>query len=281
MQPPTPALQSLCQRHSATGARWHDGLMDLGLDGRAYLVTGASRGLGLATAEHLVADGADVLVASRDATDIAAAASALDRQGPGSAHGVAADLADPDAAAYLVDEALDRFGRLDGAVISVGGPPAASMRDTTDEQWRAAFESIHLGPLRLAREVLETADQPAAVTLVLSTSVRAPVEGLAISNGLRPGLAMAAKTLADEYGPLGHRVNVVLPGRIDTARVQQLDAATGDAEAAQRRYAGLIPLGRYGRPEELGAVVAFVTSPMASYLTGSAVTVDGGLTRTL
>ena len=111
--------------------------------------------------------------------------------------------------------------------------------------------------------------------------MRSPIPGLAISNGLRPGLAMAAKTLADEYGPRGSRVDVVLPGRIDTDRVRELDEAGGDPEASRRRSEAGIPLGRYGTPEEFGKVTAFVTSPAASYLSGTAVSVDGGATRVL
>lgn len=169
---------------------------------------------------------------------------------------------------------------VDGAVLSVGGPRAGRFRDTKEEDWVRGFEQVHLGPLRLARALLERATTPVAVTFVLSSSVRTPLPGLAVSNGLRPGLAMAAKTMADEYGPDGHRVNGVLPGRIDTDRVRELDDASGDPEGARARFAERIPLGRYGRPEEFGSVAAFVTSPMASYLSGSLITVDGGLTRT-
>ncbi|AXH95162.1 SDR family oxidoreductase [Ornithinimicrobium avium] len=253
--------------------------MDLGLAGRAYLLTGASRGLGLATAEHLVRDGADVLVSSRSEEHVLAAARQLSDSGPGTAEGLTADLADPDAADRLLDAADEHFGRLDGVVISVGGPPGGSTNTVTDEQWRDAFESVFLGAVRLARTALEQARAPIAVTFVLSTSVRAPIAGLAISNGLRPGLAMVAKTMADEHGPHGHRVNAVLPGRFETDRVRELESAAEDPVALRERIVAGIPLRRYGQPEEFGAVAAFVTSPMASYLTGSVVTVDGGSTR--
>lgn len=254
--------------------------MDLGLDGRAYLLTGASRGLGLATAEHLVRDGADVLVSSRSRASVEAAAAALDALGGGRAAGVAADLAHEDSADHLLAAAGRHFGRLDGVVISVGGPPSASAARATDEQWRAAFESVFLGAVRLARTALHEAGAPLAVTFVLSTSVRSPVSGLAISNGLRPGLAMVAKTLADEFGARGHRVNAVLPGRIETDRLRELEGDGPDAERARAAHVAAIPLGRYGQPEEFGAVAAFVTSPAASYVSGSVVTVDGGATRT-
>jgi 3-oxoacyl-[acyl-carrier protein] reductase len=252
--------------------------MDLGLRDRVYIVSGASRGLGHATAAQLVAEGARVVLCSREESRAVAAAQAL-----GSTDqvvGIAGDLADPEAAGRLVATALDRFGRLDGAVVSVGGPPPGPAATVEDHAWRAAFESVFLGPLRLARAVLATGGDQ-AVTFVLSSSVRSPIPGLAISNGLRPGLAMAAKTLADEYGPQGSRVNVVLPGRIDTDRVRELDEAGGDPAASRTRSEAGIPLGRYGTPEEFGTVTAFVTSPAASYLSGTAISVDGGATRVL
>lgn len=257
------------------------GPMDLGLAGRAYLVTGASRGLGRATAEALVRDGADVLLAARSAEDVEAASRELGEIGPGTAVGSVADLADDDAAERLLEEAEETFGRLDGVVISVGGPPGGSVTEATDEQWRDAFDSVFLGAVRLARTALTTARSPIAVTLVLSTSVRSPLAGLGISNGLRPGLAMAAKSLADEHGPRGHRVNAVLPGRFETDRLRELEEAADDPAAVRERALAAIPLRRYGQPEEFGAVAAFVTSPMASYVTGSVITVDGGSTRAL
>jgi 3-oxoacyl-[acyl-carrier protein] reductase len=255
--------------------------MDLGLGGRAYVLTGASRGLGRATAEQLVRDGADVVVSSRSPVSVEQAARELTDVGPGTAVGVAADLADEESAARLLGAADEHFGRLDGLVVSVGGPPGGTASSATDEQWRDAFDSVFLGAVRLVRTALDVARAPIAVTLVLSTSVRAPLAGLAISNGLRPGLAMVAKTFADEHGPRGHRVNVVLPGRFDTDRVRELEAGAADPDALRQRMSGSIPLRRYGQPEEFGAVAAFVTSPMASYMTGSVVTVDGGSTRAL
>lgn len=255
--------------------------MDLGLAGRAYLLTGASRGLGRATAAALVSDGADVVLSGRSRERAEATALELTATGPGTAVGVAADQADQDSAERLLTTARERLGRLDGVVISVGGPPAGSLSSISDAQWRAAFESVFLGAVRLARTALEQARAPIAVTLVLSTSVRAPLPGLGVSNGLRPGLAMVAKTLADEHGPHGHRVNAVLPGRFDTDRVRELESAADDPTALRERLLGGIPLRRYGRPEEFGAVAAFLTSPAASYVTGSVVTVDGGSTRAL
>lgn len=201
--------------------------------------------------------------------------------GAGTAYPFAADLAEPERAEQIHQAARRVLPSLDGAVLSVGGPPSGTLADSTEADWRAAFEQVFLGPLRMARLLVQSADRPQAITAVLSTSVRTPLPDLAISNGLRPGLAMALKTLADEFGPQGHRVNGLLPGRYDTDRVRALEAATGDPEAARADHAAAIPLRRLGDPAEFGAVAAFVTSPRASYLTGSLVTVDGGQTRTL
>jgi len=253
--------------------------MDLDLLDRVYIVSGASRGLGFATAAELVADGARVVIASRSQQGIDAAALRLGA--PDRVIAIAADLAEPDAADRLVAAALEGFGQLDGAVISVGGPPPGTAAEVDDDVWRGAFESVFLGPLRLAKAALSATESPVSVTIVLSTSVRSPIAGLAVSNGLRPGLAMAAKTLADEYGPSGSRVNVVLPGRIATDRTTQLDEASGAAQESRARNSAGIPLGRYGKPEEFGRVAAFVASPAASYMSGSVITVDGGATRSL
>jgi 3-oxoacyl-[acyl-carrier protein] reductase len=251
--------------------------MDLGLGGRRYLLTGASRGLGLATAEALVEDGARVLVSSRSAYSVSAAVAAL---GP-NASGVAADLADADAAEVLVAESLDQLGGVDGALISVGGPTPGSVLEVPEDAWRSGVENVLLGPLRLIRALVPHLSAGAAIGFVLSTSVRQPIGGLAVSNGLRPGLAMTAKALADELGPRGIRVFGLLPGTIATDRITEIEAASGDPAAARARTEAAIPLRRVGRPEEFGRVAAFALSPAASYLTGTMLTVDGGSTRAL
>ncbi len=256
--------------------------MDLGVSGRVYVLTGATRGLGRATAEVLVADGARVLVSGRRQESVDAAVAELESiGGPGSALGVAADNADPEAAQRLVDAATERWGRLDGILVSVGGPPGGRATEMTDRQWLDSFESVFLGAVRLARTAAASLEDGGSIAFVLSTSVRQPVAGLAISNGLRPGLAMVAKDLADELGPRGIRVNGLLPGRVATERVAELDASTGDAEAARAAARAQIPLRRYGLPEEFGRVAAFVLSPAASFVSGVMVPVDGGMSRGL
>jgi 3-oxoacyl-[acyl-carrier protein] reductase len=251
--------------------------MDLGLADHTYIVTGGSRGLGRAAAEVLVAEGAHVVISSRSKESVDATVDALGS----SVIGVAADNADPDTPERLVAAARDRFGRLDGALISVGGPPAGPISERTEDEWRAAFDSVFLGALRLATTVADALTSGGSIAFVLSTSVKVPLANLGISNGLRPGLAMAAKTMADELGPRGIRVNGLMPGRVDTERVQELDAMSGDAAANKEKQLASIPLGRYGEPEEFGRAAAFMLSPAASFMTGVMLPVDGGQTRAL
>jgi 3-oxoacyl-[acyl-carrier protein] reductase len=208
---------------------------------------------------------------------------------------VIADNADPATPGRLIAAARDRFGRLDGALISVGGSPPGTVAATTDEAWRSAFESVFLGAVRLARilaaDLSGAGDGSAgdgsavggsvtgaggSIVFVLASSVRVPLAELAIANGLFPGLAGVVKTLAGELGPAGLRVNALLPVRIATDRVRELDALRGDPDEVRARLSEHIPLRRYGEPEEFGRAAAFVLSPAASYITGAMIPVDGG-----
>lgn len=247
--------------------------MDLGLKDRVYVVTGATRGLGNATARELVDDGAKVVLTGRDEKRAAEAAAEL---GP-NAVGVAVDNADPEAPARLVAAAREHFGGFDGILVSVGGPPPGFVADNSDEQWQSAFESVFLGAVRLARTAAAELAEGGVIGFVLSGSVHEPIPGLTISNGLRPGLAGFAKSLADELGPRGIRVVGLLPARIDTDRVRELDALSADPEATRAANEARIPLRRYGTPQEFGRTAAFLLSPAASYLTGIMLPVDGGM----
>src|SRR5689334_1015546 len=252
--------------------------MDLEIRDRVFIVTGGARGLGRATADVLVAEGAKVVLSGRSQDALDAAVAEL---GDDAAVGVEADNADAGTPDRLIAAARDTFGGLDGALISVGGPPKGPVMEMTDDQWTAAFQSVFLGAVRLARAIGGELPHGGALALVLSSSVRAPLADMAISNGLRPGLAMVAKQLADELGPSGVRVNGLLPGRVATERVAELDAATDDPAAARAAAIASIPLGRYGEPEEFGRAAAFLLSPAASFVSGTMLPVDGGMLRAL
>ncbi len=252
--------------------------VDLGLRDRTYIVTGASAGLGFATAKALAGEGARLVISSRNEESIRRAASELGQN----VVGIPVDNADPESAERLAATAIAKWGALHGALISVGGPRPGTALDTDEEDWRNAFDSVFLGGLRVARAVARAGSEGTSIAFVLSSSVKSPINGLAISNGLRPGLAMIAKTLADELGPSGIRVNGLMPGRIATDRLKELDAkGGGDPEAARRASEKTIPLRRYGDPDEFGRAAAFILSPAASYITGTIIPIDGGALRTI
>lgn len=252
--------------------------MDLGLTDRVFVVTAGSAGLGRASADQLVAEGARVVLVARRADVLDDAVADL---GSANAVALASDLAEPGTAQAAAELAVRTFGRLDGALISVGGPPPGTVLANSDEQWLAAFDSVFLAALRTIRAVLAAATGPASIGVVLSTSVKVPIPSLAISNGLRPGLAMLLKQLADEIGPDGSRVFGLMPGTILTERIKFLHGQSADPAAARTDTERRIPLRRLGEPAEFGRVAAFLLSPAASYVTGSLVAVDGGALRAL
>jgi 3-oxoacyl-[acyl-carrier protein] reductase len=241
--------------------------VNLGLEGRTAIVCGASSGLGLASAESLAREGANVamLARRRKALELEA-----ERIGGLAVRGDVRSLED---LARLVDTTVEAFGGVDIVVNNSGGPPPGGALDLTDERVEEAVELLLLSTIRLTRlslPYLERSDQGRIINIE-SNTVRQPVDDLVLSNTIRAGVIGWAKSLSRELAPQGITVNSIAPGRIDTPRVAQL----GHTDPSE------IPMERLGRPEEIGDVVCFLASARASYITGAVVPVDGGLTRFL
>ncbi len=256
--------------------------MDLGLAGKHVVVTGASSGLGLATAQALCDEGARVTIVARDRGKTYSAVAILEDR----AHPVVVDLTDTDAPARIIREATAAHGPIDGLFVSHGGPRPTSAAGLDDRRLEVALDVSLRAPLRVVREVARTMTKGGSIVVLTSTSSVQPIEGLASSNVTRSAMWGYLKTLSNELGPSGIRVNALLPGRYDTARLRELEDAislqSGAARAQVRAdAAGRIPLRRLGEPEELGRVAAFLLSPAASYVTGAAWAVDGGTVRGL
>lgn len=260
--------------------------MDLGLRGKRALVLSSSRGLGLAVAESLAAEGADVMMTARSADRLSAAAERINARGQGRAHTFVADLAKDTQAVH--DAAHAALGGIDILVANTGGPPARTALAVKPEEWAPNFAALVLPVITLAGLVLPGMRERGfgRVLTIASSGVVQPIPNLVLSNALRSSLVGWSKTLASEVAKDGVTVNVVLPGRIQTDRVEELDAANASAQgkspeevAAAAR--ATIPAGRYGRVEEFADVVCFLASTRASYVTGSLIRVDGGAVRSI
>ena len=262
--------------------------MDLGLKGKIAMIGGASKGLGYAVAHALAAEGASVSIASRDADAIRRAAETIARETGGRAHAVAADLSAADAIARWHAETLTTFGGVDVLFANTGGPPAGTALGFDDAGWQSAFDLLLMSVVRSVRLVVPSMRARGAGSILIGTSssVKEPVPNLALSNVLRSGVTSLAKTLSVELAPDRIRVNTLIPGRIATDRLRSLDEINAkkagvSVEEQSRRSAGTVALQRYGEPAEFGRVGAFLLSDAASYITGAAVQVDGGLIRGL
>jgi 3-oxoacyl-[acyl-carrier protein] reductase len=250
--------------------------VDLGLNGTAAIVGGASSGMGLAIARTLAAEGCLVTMMARDPKRLEAAASEI----PG-AMPVAGDVRDEEALREVVERTARERGRLDIVVNNAGGPPPGTFESTPADAWAEAFElSLHSAVrlTRLALPHLRTSGRGRVVNIT-SWSVREPIPNLMLSNAIRPGVVGWAKTLSHELGPDGITVNTIAPGKIDTPRVREVCAHLPDPEEARRRDLALIPARRLGRPEEVAAAVAFLCSEPGGYVSGVVLPVDGGLLR--
>ena len=258
--------------------------MDTGLGQRAALVCGATGGLGLACARALASEGARVAILGRRGDVARREAAELLSVGAPAAIGLDGDLRDPSMPGRVVEAVRDEFGRLDILVLSFGGPAPVTALASSDEEMEAALELILFPALRFIRLVATEMQQRGwgRIIAIGSSGVIEPIPGLATSNTARAALAALLKTLAGEVAASGVTVNMVLPGRLATERVRQLDEHRAaqenvSVEEAAARTISRIPAGRYGDPMELGRVVAFLASDAASFVTGSLVRVDGGM----
>jgi 3-oxoacyl-[acyl-carrier protein] reductase len=250
--------------------------MNLGLEGTSAIVCGASSGMGLAIADALAREGCAVTMLARDPDRLAAAAASVRE-----ALAVPADVRDEAALGDAVDRTVAARGRLDIVVNNAGGPPPGSFESTPPEAWLEAFElSLH-SAVRLTRLALPHLRRSGRgrVVNITSSSVREPIPNLMLSNAIRPGVVGWAKSLAHELGSAAITVNTIAPGKIDTPRVRELWQSQEDPRKAERNDLAAIPARRLGRPDEVGAAVAFLCSTQAAYVSGVVLPVDGGALR--
>ncbi len=262
--------------------------MDLGLRNKTAMVGGASKGLGFAVARALASEGARVSIASRDADAIKRAADTISRETGGDAIAVAADLSQADAIARWHATTVKQLGDVDLLFANTGGPPAGTALAFDDAAWQSAFDLLLMSVIRTVRLVVPSMRARGGGSILIGTSstVKEPVPSLALSNVMRSGVTSFAKTLSLELAPDRIRVNTLIPGRIATDRLRQLDEINATKagialEEQQKRGAATIPIGRYGAPDDFGRVGAFLLSDAASYITGASVQVDGGLIKGL
>lgn len=262
--------------------------MDLGLKDRVAVVAGSSKGLGFAAALELSREGAKVVVNSRSPESVERACARIESETGGEVLGVAADLTDPAGVTELVDAAQKKFGRIDVLVTNTGGPPGGAFEDHSAEVWRQAIAQNFESVLNLCRAVLPgmRENQWGRIINITSISVKQPVGGLILSNAIRAGVTGFARTLANEVAAGGITVNNVLPGYTATERLNELatklsemNASSPDDERA--RWSAEIPMNRLGQPEELAALITFLASERAGYITAQSVAVDGGWIKSL
>ncbi|MEZ4668738.1 MAG: SDR family oxidoreductase [Anaerolineae bacterium] len=260
--------------------------MDLGLKGKVALVAAASKGLGYGVARALAADGAKVSICSRDAAGVEAAAEKLRTETGAEVLATACDVTDAASIEAWVDKTAAKWQVIDALLVNAGGPPTGLMLDMTDAQWQAAFELTLMSTVRMIRAAVPYMTGGGAILTITSSSIKEPIERLGLSTVMRSGVAGLVKTLADELAGKQIRVNNLIPGRIDTDRVEALDQTTAKRmgisfEEARANSLVKIPLKRLGTIHEFGAAGAFLLSPAAQYITGATLQVDGGAMRSI
>lgn len=258
--------------------------MDLGIKGRVAVVAAGTRGIGLWCARALAREGVRVAVFGRDADSLDQAAELISREGEEPALALRGDLLDPASIAQVMSEVQDRLGVVRILVANSVGPPPGTLDIATDEAWTRAFDGAFLSTVRMVRAVLPQMIEAGggSVVAVQSSSVKQPIPGMFLSNGVRPGVAGLMKSLTMEYAKSAVRFNVVCPGRIHTERFMKVEKSHGgDTEARIARMSAEVPMGRLGQPDEVADAVVFLASERASYITGSVLSVDGGNVRSL
>jgi 3-oxoacyl-[acyl-carrier protein] reductase len=254
--------------------------MDLGIRGRVALVTGASRGLGLASALALSAEGCPVAIVARSHDGIVDASDTLVEAG-GRVHGICADVADPEAPSRILAETEEALGSVEILVANAGGPRSGGFSQVEEADWERAVQQNLLGTVRLMRAALPgmKTRRWGRIVTITSMTAREAADGLVLSNAVRAGVAGVVRTLAREVAADGIRVNNVMPGPIATERLRELYGGDGDVEIALAERAARNPSRRLGRPEEVGELVAFLCSERAGYVTGASILIDGGESR--
>lgn len=253
--------------------------MNLGLKNKTAIVLGASKGLGKACAKALAMEGSQVVIGSRDEKILKATASELEQQTGSKIIALPTDATIPKDLEKIVAQTIKEFGRIDILVNNAGGPPAGKFESFGDKEWQSAFETNLLSAVRLSRLVIPHMQKNGSGRIInlVSAAVKQPIDNLILSNSVRAGVVGMAKTLSAELAPDNITVNNIATGMFATERIRKLY----DTEEKMKKVISNIPMGRLGNPEELAALVTFLASEKASYITGASIQVDGGLCRSL